>query len=541
MADLVKAIITTEFKGQAGLNQAAAAIGKTEVALKKLTPGANQANFALTNLGRVAQDAPFGFIGIANNIDPLIQSFQQLRKESGSTGAALKALGASLLGGGGLILGISLVTSALTFFSMQSRKSKEDTERKTKAIDEAAQKQKEFENAINAASSAVVNQSNKLTDLKGILISTGEQLGELSKQTINQAVTQYLFTQKRELLEKLIGEKLKQQLDTGEKLLKNYKNFQLTGNEAFGRETEVSLERINRLAKVLGVTFNDVFNSTFNKAKPDKLEVKPKKVVIDFNQDVTDKQVENLIKYMFDKSVKFDFVAPILIPPDEAKRQATEFNDIFFKEVSQYTGKTKIDLGLDKAVADAKAKEAFNKAIQSTFEEGFNNLRIEGLSGLAESIGSVFSGGDLKNVFSNFLSILGSGIQAIGKQVIALGVTAKAVKAALKTIFVNPAAALIAGVGLVAVGAAIKGIASKGIAGARALGGPVGAGRSYIVGENGPELFTPGVSGNIIPNGRLGGVSNSFGGMQVQGVLTGRGNDLVAIISAAGRSNGRLG
>ena len=540
MADLLKASIGVEFKGQAGINQAAAAIGKTETALKKMTPGANQASFALTNLGRVATDAPFGFIAISNNIDPLIQSFTQLRKESGSTGGALKALGASLLGGGGLALGVSVITGLLTVFSMQSRKSKEDTEKHTKAVDEAAQKQKEFENAIDAASSAVVNQSSKLSDLREILVSTSSDLSELSKQTINQAVTQYLFTQKRELLEKLIGEKLKQQLDTGEKLLKNYKNFQLTGNEAFGRETEVSLERINRLAKVLGVTFNDVFNSTFNKAKPDKLEVKPKKVVIDFNQDVTDKQVENLIKYMFDKSVKFDFVAPILIPPEEAKRQATEFNDIFFKEVNQYSGKQNIDLGLDKAVANAKAKEAFDKAIQKTFEDGFNNLRIEGLSGLAESIGSIFSGGDLKNVFSNFLSILGSGIQAIGKQVIALGVTAKAVKAALKTIFVNPAAALIAGVGLVAVGAAIKGIASKGIGGARALGGPVGAGRSYIVGENGPELFTPGISGNIIPNGRLGSVSNSFGGMQVQGVLTGRGNDLVAIISAAGRSNGRL-
>ena len=134
-----------------------------------------------------------------------------------------------MLGGGGLALGVSVITGLLTVFSMQSRKSKEDTEKHTKAVDEAAQKQKEFENAIDAASSAVVNQSSKLSDLREILVSTSSDLSELSKQTINQAVTQYLFTQKRELLEKLIGEKLKQQLDTGEKLLKNYKNFQLTG------------------------------------------------------------------------------------------------------------------------------------------------------------------------------------------------------------------------------------------------------------------------------------------------------------------------
>lgn len=35
----------------------------------------------------------------------------------------------------------------------------------------------------------------------------------------------------------------------------------------------------------------------------------------------------------------------------------------------------------------------------------------------------------------------------------------------------------------------------------RAMGGPVTAGQSYIVGERGPELFTPGIGGSISPNG----------------------------------------
>ena len=40
---------------------------------------------------------------------------------------------------------------------------------------------------------------------------------------------------------------------------------------------------------------------------------------------------------------------------------------------------------------------------------------------------------------------------------------------------------------------------------AKALGGPVSGGRSYLVGEHGPELFTPMGGGTITPNGRLGG------------------------------------
>lgn len=41
------------------------------------------------------------------------------------------------------------------------------------------------------------------------------------------------------------------------------------------------------------------------------------------------------------------------------------------------------------------------------------------------------------------------------------------------------------------------------IAGARAAGGPVAAGTSYLVGENGPELFTPSAGGQITPNAAL--------------------------------------
>lgn len=39
----------------------------------------------------------------------------------------------------------------------------------------------------------------------------------------------------------------------------------------------------------------------------------------------------------------------------------------------------------------------------------------------------------------------------------------------------------------------------------RSLGGPVMGGQSYIVGENGPELFTPNTTGSITRNGDLGG------------------------------------
>ena len=44
--------------------------------------------------------------------------------------------------------------------------------------------------------------------------------------------------------------------------------------------------------------------------------------------------------------------------------------------------------------------------------------------------------------------------------------------------------------------------------GVRAGGGSVKGGSQYLVGERGPELFTPGVSGMITPNHALGGSTN---------------------------------
>lgn len=70
--------------------------------------------------------------------------------------------------------------------------------------------------------------------------------------------------------------------------------------------------------------------------------------------------------------------------------------------------------------------------------------------------------------------------------------------------------------------------------GARANGGSVASGGTYLVGERGPELFTPGTSGNITPNGALGG------GNVTINVNGGDPNSVVAAIQRWVRNNGSL-
>ena len=78
---------------------------------------------------------------------------------------------------------------------------------------------------------------------------------------------------------------------------------------------------------------------------------------------------------------------------------------------------------------------------------------------------------------------------------------------------------------------------SKFFGGTRAAGGPVKGGKSYLVGERGPEMFSPGVSGTITPNHAMGGATNivvnvDASGSSVEGDEE-QGRELGRLISAA--------
>jgi phage-related minor tail protein len=68
--------------------------------------------------------------------------------------------------------------------------------------------------------------------------------------------------------------------------------------------------------------------------------------------------------------------------------------------------------------------------------------------------------------------------------------------------------------------------------GPKAAGGPVSSGRSYLVGEEGPELFTPGRAGHITPNTGGGGQTIVFAPR-----IDARGSDAGAIAKLEGRLN----
>jgi hypothetical protein len=155
--------------------------------------GANQATVALTNVGRVAQDLPFGFIGIQNNLNPLLESFQRLKAETGSSSAAFKALGSSLLGAGGVGLALSVVTAGILIFqngiagfNSKTKEAKKEADEFSKLLqnvsEDVGKSASRVTTLFNALNSNSLNTSQRKRALEELKQQNQEFFGALTEE-----------------------------------------------------------------------------------------------------------------------------------------------------------------------------------------------------------------------------------------------------------------------------------------------------------------------------------------------------------------------
>jgi hypothetical protein len=160
----------------------------------QLKSGTGQANVALVNFGRVVQDAPFGLIGIANNIDPLLSSFQQLRKETGSNATAFKALASSLSGPAGLAIAVSSITSLFIAFGPQISNFFLGISSTEKAIQDisgaSAESFRKAQIEFGRLSDVITNSSSSYTQQKDALDKINSSLKEYGVEITNVAAFQ---------------------------------------------------------------------------------------------------------------------------------------------------------------------------------------------------------------------------------------------------------------------------------------------------------------------------------------------------------------
>lgn len=571
------------------LNQAMTLLGKTQSELSRissqaggalssrLTPGSNEASQSLLNLSRIAQDAPFGILGIANNINPLVESFGRLKASTGTTGGALKALGGALAGPGGIGLAIGVASSLLVVFrdklfgsSKAAKQLKDDVEEFKKSLDSAKASSistglqlQQFVDIAKNGNLPLEQRNEALRKANDILGDYGKTLNltnvatesatKLVQEYTKGLIAQSLATQYADRIAALLVKQATAQEDVTKAQIEYNKAQQALINrpalslrdQELGRGQAFIIQRDNALKKltesqdIYGQITKEVTDLTkqFNQQAIESTKLlgdigkKPAKVKaqIEFDEfkglQLALKQFENvLLSTRASNQNKLRIaISGVTIEPkpsffDQLQR---ETQNVIQKARPEAFEAPEIKLPFEVSPESLEFGKELVKGIND-INQAIEGLQVEGLSKLGEAIGTAFSGGDIRGVFQGFIDAVSGAITAIGKQMIALGIKAALLKKALSTLFANPIALVAAGVGLVAVGSAIRGALSKGIE-AREKGGPVSGNTPYLVGERGPELFVPSVGGSIIPNNQL----SAFNGRPAFAMAGGGGRSIV--------------
>lgn len=268
-------------------------------AFRTLPSTSNQATNALSNLSKVAQDAPYGFMGIANNLNPLLESFQRLKVDAGSTSGALKAMGAGLMGPAGIGLALGAVSSIIVAFGPKiasfisgTNKASEAEDKFAKSLNDARAEASETGIRLQAyltisenanvseerraeAFKAVVTELGKVNSAYASTITTVDQaraaVDLYTKSLVNQALTTRYID---ELADKTIA-----LADANKKIL-------LTGREYY-KELAIANALINQnVYATIGQA--DVINGAADANKNARKEANGLKTeIIDLRKSVT--------------------------------------------------------------------------------------------------------------------------------------------------------------------------------------------------------------------------------------------------------------
>lgn len=184
-------------------------------------------------------------------------------------------------------------------------------------------------------------------------------------------------------------------------------------------------------------------------------------------------------------------------------------------------GLAQMRVDMQSAVDDAVEINVLGSVLADTFN-GMVDVLAESFRALGK--------GEFYDPFANFLKVLGSALENVGRQLITVSGVVEALKEAMPLLFAKPALALAAGLAAIAAGAALSGYAEKALSvPALANGGLAYAPTLAVVGDNRGAASDPEV---IAPLSKL---RQYMGGpsLELAGDVTLRvdGYDLVAVLN----------
>ena len=93
--------------------------------MQSMSSSAGLAGAAATEFGRAVGDAQYGIQGISNNVQQLSALFTDLVQQEGSTRKAFKLFTSTLMGPAGVLVAVSLVTTAIEFFVRRNKEAED--------------------------------------------------------------------------------------------------------------------------------------------------------------------------------------------------------------------------------------------------------------------------------------------------------------------------------------------------------------------------------------------------------------------------------
>ena len=260
-------------------NRKGEAVAKTKSlskAMEGTSSSAGAAGATVTEFGRTIGDAPFGLMGMANNLQQLSQQFVDLQAKSGGTNNAIKSILQTMAGPAGFVVAINIVTSALVAYNMRKDKAKQ----KTEEFNESLLLEKNTLEALiflyNESADAVEGRANVMAALSAVDDKYAEALNSVGISEEKRAKLTEAYLKDRNALN--VAE------DKRNKLAEDNKDLLAT--------EVLSQEEVNALQ----ADYNVLINSTNEGARQRAIEIqktiKANEEVVKINKQIAEATVE---------------------------------------------------------------------------------------------------------------------------------------------------------------------------------------------------------------------------------------------------------
>ena len=500
--------------------------------MKNLRGQTINGNSAMTAFSRTVQDAPFGIMGVSNNITNLTEQFGYLKNKTGSAGGALKAMLRDMKGFGGITLAISIATSLMLVFGDTLFKTKDKTKELKEEQEKLTKALKDYEDQLDEVNkSRLIGGRAAASELTSLML--------LRDQTLN--TTRALDHRKKALkeLQKLYPSYFKH-------LSTDIKDQRELGF-AF-EKLESKIKDHNKAKAAQGLMSKNQRALTILEIRREEELAKLKKI------DPKDSSARTLASEAFEKTLKevnklleentrlskivrnAGGVVPLDFSVEEkgkVKEIFVGFKEVYKKEKEDFQELIETDPIILADIAEGQTvdwESYFNqkkleeeaillKERLARFSEDLNNMmdmsKLSSLSNFGSAIGNAIGRGQnvIQAAGASLLGSLGDIMVKYGKLILAFGIASEALKKAMENPFGGGIAAVVAGVALIAIGSAIKGAASSASSG----GGSGGGGAS-----SNTSTFSPS-GGSSFSGSSGGGIQNvvfEIQGTKLVGVLS---------------------